>query len=84
MMRELGFSCCHLYTSGSWVQECSDLSLGRTITQLLMLLWVAREVFVISLFIVRVKKEDEMLGREFKDWDKWARKVPYKFIPYVY
>ncbi|KAI9064433.1 hypothetical protein FKP32DRAFT_1570163 [Trametes sanguinea] len=33
----------------------------------------------------RIPKEDEVLSREFgEQWQVWARKAPYKLIPYVY
>jgi hypothetical protein len=25
-----------------------------------------------------------MLKNEFSDWDQWAKKVPWKFIPFIY
>jgi protein-S-isoprenylcysteine O-methyltransferase Ste14 len=66
------------------MQECSGLSFDSTITRVLMSLWTANQAFVVSVVIARAKKEDEMLRKEFKDWDKWASEVPYKLIPYVY
>jgi protein-S-isoprenylcysteine O-methyltransferase Ste14 len=54
-------------------------------TWVLMSLWMAYQAFVVSVFIARVKKEDDMLRIEFKEeWDKWASKVPYRLIPYIY
>jgi protein-S-isoprenylcysteine O-methyltransferase Ste14 len=79
-----GVSSSNFYTSGSWMQECSGLSFHRTLTQVLVSLLTASQAFMISVFVARVKKEDEMLKREFKDWDKWASRVPYRIIPYVY
>ena len=35
-------------------------------------------------FVRRAEVEDQVLRREFgKEWEEWARKVPYKFIPYL-
>ena len=33
----------------------------------------------------RVDEEDQMLKKEFGEgWDEWAKKTPYRLIPYVY
>ena len=33
----------------------------------------------------RMPKEDKVLQAHFRDeWDKWARRTPYKLMPYVY
>jgi len=33
----------------------------------------------------RMSKEDELLhGRFGEEWEKWARLVPYKLVPFVY
>jgi len=35
-------------------------------------------------FVCRAEVEDQVLRKEFgKEWEEWARKVPYKFIPYL-
>ena len=35
--------------------------------------------------ISRVRKEDEMLRREFgREWEEWAGEVRWKLIPWVY
>ena len=35
-------------------------------------------------FMCRAEVEDQVLRKEFgKEWEEWARKVPYKFIPYL-
>lgn len=78
----LGFSLCHL-AEGSWLRECSGLSLDDRLGQSLMSVWALGGVFVISVMIARTEKEDNMLRKEFSEWDEWAKKVPYKLIPYV-
>ena len=33
----------------------------------------------------RAEVEDQVLQKEFgQEWEEWARKVPYKFIPYLF
>ncbi|PIL31235.1 hypothetical protein GSI_05933 [Ganoderma sinense ZZ0214-1] len=35
--------------------------------------------------LMRIPKEDAVMKREFgKKWEKWAKKTPYRLIPYVY
>jgi protein-S-isoprenylcysteine O-methyltransferase Ste14 len=46
---------------------------------------MANQAFVVFVFMARVKKEDDILRMEFKEeWDKWASKVLYRLIPYIY
>lgn len=50
--------------------------------QVLAWLWVVSGVFVI---IVRMRKEDDMLKKEFgKEWEEWRNTVPCKIFPGVY
>ncbi|KAI0639928.1 hypothetical protein C8Q77DRAFT_1152855 [Trametes polyzona] len=38
-----------------------------------------------NLIATRVDKEDQVLREQFgEEWEEWARKTPYKLIPYVY
>ena len=43
-------------------------------------------VLLLQLSVVkRIAKEDEVLRKEFgKEWDEWARRTPYRLVPYVY
>jgi protein-S-isoprenylcysteine O-methyltransferase Ste14 len=35
--------------------------------------------------LMRMKEEDEALGRVFgQEWKQWARKVPYSIVPGIY
>ena len=41
-------------------------------------------VDVVIFLIRRSFVEDKMLKKEFgKDWDEWAKNVPYNVIPYI-
>jgi protein-S-isoprenylcysteine O-methyltransferase Ste14 len=82
-MIHFGYSIC-LMGHGSWLRECSGLSLDGTLTRALIAFWVTTTVFLLWVFVSRTKTEDDMLRKEFSDWDKWARKVPYKLIPLIY
>lgn len=42
-------------------------------------------LYVGVVVIMRASKEDEVLREKFKEgWDEWARRTPYRLIPYVY
>ena len=73
----LGWCLCHL-SPGSWLRECSGL--GDT-SHALMTIWLMGNVW---LLVARTRKEDEMLRKEFRDWDDWAKRVPYCLIPYIF
>ncbi|KAF8973010.1 hypothetical protein BDZ97DRAFT_1778756 [Flammula alnicola] len=68
---------------GSWARECGvfQTKIGRIAALAYLTL-----VTTISIgLILRVPNEDAALKRTFgKKWDDWARRVPYKLIPWVY
>ncbi|KAL1671314.1 hypothetical protein EV122DRAFT_295553 [Schizophyllum commune] len=69
-------------TPGCWLHEYSGLvptsPLGTT------LFWLALVIPGLYGFASRIKTEDEMLKKNFgKQWEEWARRVPYKLIPGV-
>lgn len=70
--------------AGSWFGECGlwGISLGWRISGVFwILLYLATAVMLIS----RTWKEDQVLRGEFKaQWDEWARKTPYRLIPFVF
>lgn len=67
--------------SGSWWYTGA----GYT-TKMGMVLGGSYAASVVSLVygVVRGAKEDEYLRREFgEEWERWARDVPYRYIPFV-
>ncbi|KAI0670384.1 hypothetical protein C8Q78DRAFT_991972 [Trametes maxima] len=41
--------------------------------------------FITYVLCSRIRKEDEVLCREFgSEWQAWAKKTPYKLIPFIY
>jgi len=82
-MAVLGYSLCHL-SSGSWLRECSGLSLDGIAGKVLISMWAVGGVFAVSAIVARTYKEDTMLRNEFTGWDLWAKKVPWKLIPFIY
>ena len=72
------------YTArGSWLRESMIYQMK------LSWLFIAPVMLSISQCFVniprRIPVEDEMLKREFgKEWDEWAKAVPYRLFPWVY
>lgn len=67
-----------LMCNGSWWFGAGySTPLGKA----LGLNWFLSGVFCVYAYL-RGKKEDEYLRKEFgKQWDDWAKKVPYRYIP---
>jgi protein-S-isoprenylcysteine O-methyltransferase Ste14 len=65
-------------TSLSWEIESFDP--GPTLVVLALTLLLARVAFV-----PRMKKEDEMMEREFgQEWRQWRTRVRWKMVPWIY
>ncbi|KAH6914444.1 hypothetical protein BKA70DRAFT_667068 [Coprinopsis sp. MPI-PUGE-AT-0042] len=68
---------------GSWIWESGFLStnFGKPFLGTLSVVPLA----ITGGLLNRMPKEDTILRKEFGgEWDKWARDVPYKLVPYVY
>ncbi|KAJ3513369.1 hypothetical protein NLJ89_g2989 [Agrocybe chaxingu] len=76
---------CHL-SPGSWLmQEGSALFSPEWVQRIVVSFWIITGVICYFVIAPRLKKEDDMLRKQFGDqWDQWAQKVPYKLIPWVY
>lgn len=83
IMNIVGYNLCHL-SKGSWLWECSGLWSSGVVGPVLMFAWLVSRVCLMLVFVERTRTEDDMLRKEFSDWNEWARKVPYKLIPFVY
>ena len=69
---------------GSWFLECglwkSSVAWGTLGTG-----WAIFYVVVAVLLLLRVPKEDQVMRNQFKgQWDEWAKRTPYRVIPFVY
>jgi protein-S-isoprenylcysteine O-methyltransferase Ste14 len=75
------FSATHAFFSpGSWAYEI--LGLRWKSEALIMIICAGPSVFV---SLDRSIKEDEMLKNQFgAEWDEWAKRVPYRLVPYVW
>ncbi|KAF8199021.1 hypothetical protein BJ912DRAFT_686237 [Pholiota molesta] len=69
---------------GSWVRESGLL--GNIPAMILFGLWIVRfNVVILFILIPRIPIEDSQLRKRFgKEWDEWAKQVPYALIPGVY
>jgi protein-S-isoprenylcysteine O-methyltransferase Ste14 len=72
-----------LFGRGGWVRESGFL--GTLMGKAVMVVWVALMCFLVPILIERPSAEDKELRDVFgKEWDYWAERVPWWFIPGVY
>jgi len=83
-----GIACCVgmgiCYASpGSWMKECGILdSRGGKIATWL---YVAMILYGTASIVARTPLEDALLKKHFgEQWEEWAKKVPYRMVPYIY
>lgn len=70
-------------TEGSWIRECGVLNrlAGKVVIGVFLTQWIG----YIYLAFTRIPIEDELLKKEFgREWEDWARDVPYLLVPGVY
>lgn len=68
-------------TYGSWLTECGPLRATGSGTVFLLLWWA----WTLSVGVSRAKAEDEQMRKLFGlEWDAYAARVPYWFMPGVY
>ncbi|KIK90964.1 hypothetical protein PAXRUDRAFT_14051 [Paxillus rubicundulus Ve08.2h10] len=83
----LGFLLCSL-SRDSWLVACSPLSPGQVEPMMANVLrgaWILMfAMFGVGL-VRRMNNEDAMLEQNFgKEWKEWAKRVPWRLIPWVY
>ncbi|KAF5314457.1 hypothetical protein D9619_011939 [Psilocybe cf. subviscida] len=72
-----------LFLPGSWATE-SSISASPWFW-LVLAPCLTFGVTVVPMIFGRIKAEDEILMKQFgKEWEKWAKDVPYRLIPGVY
>jgi protein-S-isoprenylcysteine O-methyltransferase Ste14 len=80
MITLLGMTLCEL-SPGSWWTEAKLFT--QPLGKIISVLWVANVLWTATL-LLRARKEDEMLKGAFgKEWEEYARKVRYWYIPGV-
>lgn len=70
-------------TKGSWIRECGVLAslAGKVVVGAFMTQWVG----YLYALLTRMPEEDGLLEKEFgREWEDWARNVPYSLVPGVY
>ncbi|KAI0772223.1 hypothetical protein BC629DRAFT_746113 [Irpex lacteus] len=68
---------------GSWFREAGwfDTVWGKVVAAV----WFANIVWVPATMLVRLHTEDAILRQHYpEEWAAWAKKTPYKIIPYVF
>ncbi|KAJ3512454.1 hypothetical protein NLJ89_g3517 [Agrocybe chaxingu] len=83
----IGEVLCHL-TRGSWFMECAGRGLSGLVLVALKGLLCARMLNLATICVTalqRAEEEDRVLKQTFgKEWEEWAKRVPYKSIPRIY
>lgn len=70
-------------SEGSWVRESGAFE--TTVMKALTLLTGGLVATITTGLMKRMPKEDEAMHQlAGKKWDDWARRVPYKLIPWIY
>ena len=75
-----------LYTQigpGSWFYEGGySASISAKI---FLFFWVFYMLGTTIVFVMRTADEDKLLRKQFpEEWERWARRTPYRLIPYIY
>ncbi|KAJ7592782.1 hypothetical protein C8J56DRAFT_929479, partial [Mycena floridula] len=68
---------------GAWFLECSGLISNSP--AFLATIWIFGTAIIFLALVPRMRKEDALLKKEFgKEWDDWAKAVPYRMFPGIY
>ena len=92
-VRHPGYTGALLYSAGALVCQlcpgsyCAEV-MGRE-SEVLRYICCTIYAGLLAIFFVgftdKLGREDRLLRNEFQEeWDRWARKTPYRLIPYVY
>ena len=68
---------------GSYVSESGLLD--RVWGMAMVMTWVVYILVCVGTAVSRPAAEDSVLREEFgREWETWARRTPYKLVPYMY
>ena len=82
LLLEMGTVLSH-FSPGSWYAEC--VGWDTWASKLFTACWGGWSVILTCLLMLRVNAEDDILKKEFgTQWEVWARRTPYKVIPYIW
>jgi protein-S-isoprenylcysteine O-methyltransferase Ste14 len=78
----LGALICML-SDGSWLRECyGKESIMTSAMRVVVGVWVGFWIWLISVFVRRTRREDEMMEETFgNQWTGWRSKVKYRLVP---
>jgi protein-S-isoprenylcysteine O-methyltransferase Ste14 len=63
--------------------ECGILELLTV--KITTTIFVSGKLYILSVLLARMNKENTMMKKEFgKEWEEWAKNVPYQLVPGVY
>ncbi|KAI0086919.1 hypothetical protein BDY19DRAFT_907806 [Irpex rosettiformis] len=69
--------------AGTWMAESGWFEL--TSVRVLYAIWLAYSAYIPWMMIWRTYAEDQVLREQFpEEWNAWARRTPYKLIPYIF
>ncbi|KAF9815215.1 hypothetical protein IEO21_04732 [Rhodonia placenta] len=78
----VGMGIC-LVSPGAWLKECGVLN--TLAGKIAVWLYVGYTVWGAVSAVARTSLEDRLMKEQFgEDWNKWAQRVPYRLIPYVF
>lgn len=82
VMLALGTVLCH-FGPGGWYSEC--VGWDTTASKLFAIAWGGWSLILATILVGRVSAEDEILRKEFgEEWEAYARRTPYRLIPFIY
>ncbi|EKM50778.1 uncharacterized protein PHACADRAFT_264260 [Phanerochaete carnosa HHB-10118-sp] len=68
---------------GGWFHEC--VGWDSLWSKVFTVVWSTWSLYIPAMLVGRVGKEDEVLRKEFgEQWDRWAKRTPYRIFPYIY
>ena len=71
------------FTPGSWLVESGILD--TTVGKIIAVGYIVHWAMMVPIAIYRTVKEDEVLSKEFgTEWQAWARRTPYRMIPFIF
>lgn len=69
--------------AGSWMAQSGWFELGSV--RVLYAIWLTYTAYIPWAMMWRTYAEDQVLRESFpEEWNAWARRTPYKMIPYVF
>ncbi|TFK52665.1 hypothetical protein OE88DRAFT_1734626 [Heliocybe sulcata] len=81
-LMSMGWHAMHLLP-GSWVRESGVLQTAAGRAAALVMLCLS--AVAAPGLLARVPREDKMMKDQFgEQWDEWAKKTPYRLVPYIY